>query len=134
MPSIFSSPIVAYTCSSPSLNSDLDFLRSWCDKIPIEIDIFTEEAHPSDPNRPVWSDLLTEIERGNITTLVVPSLFHISGDDYISLSKFLVFLKKHGGTLKSLTEVIDSRRESRNDIILRLIHDTKKVNDSRSAQ
>lgn len=82
----------------------------------------------------MWSEILNQIERKEVSTLVVPSLFHVAGDDLIGLSKFLIFLKAHGVTLKSLTEVIDSRRVFHHEIILRLVHDTEKVGAVRGAQ
>jgi len=90
------------------------------------MEILAEEIHPSEHHRPLWMEILEQIERGTLTTLIVPSLFHIAGDDFISLAKFLTFLKAHGVTLKSLAEVIDSRRDSKHEIILRLVQDTQK--------
>jgi hypothetical protein len=63
----------------------------------------------------------------------VPSLFHIAGDDFIALSKFLTFLKVHHVTLKSIVEVIDSRRDSATEVVLRLIKDTRNSNSVRGA-
>ncbi len=124
------SPVVAYaSIANSNLNRDcdLDLLRRWCARVPIEIEILAEEIHPCDSHRPLWNIVLDQIEREAITTLVVPSLFHITGDDYIALSKFLIFLKAHGVTLKSLAEVVDSRRNSNHEIILRMIQDSQKV-------
>jgi Resolvase, N terminal domain len=130
-------PVVAYAsiaASNLDNDNDLNLLRRWCARVPIEMEILAEEIHPSEHHRPLWMEILEHIERGNIATLVVPSLYHIAGGDYIALSKFLVFLKAHDVTLKSLTEVIDSRRESKNEIIFRLIQDTKKADNVRSAR
>ena len=120
----FSSGLVAYASmavSNSTQESDFEFLQSWCRRIPIEMDLLAEDVHPTAVVRPFWNEILKGIESGSITTLIVPSLFHIAGEDFISLSKFLVFLKAHRVALKSLIEVIDSRRDSNNDIVLRLI-------------
>jgi len=124
------STVVAYASIANSdidNDHDLKLLKAWCKKVPIEIETLAEEIHPSEPSRPLWSEVLQKIERRAITTLVVPSLFHIAGDDFITLSKFLIFLKAHGVALKSLAEVIDSRRVSQNDIVLRLVLNTRKT-------
>lgn len=139
MPSHFIAhmPMVAYASiakSNPNHGGDFKLLRRWCHRVPFQMDLLAEEYHPSESHRPLWSEILSEIERGAITTLVVPSLFHVAGDDFISLSKVLTFLKIHGVTLKSLTEVIDSRRDSRNEIILRLVDDTRKQSENRGDQ
>jgi hypothetical protein len=130
------SPVVAYASmvlSTHGEESDFEFLRRWCSKVPTDIEILADEFHPSVLERPFWNDLLNEIEREAITTLIVPSLFHIAGDDFIALSKFLTFLKVHHVTLKSIVELIDSRRDSQTEIILRLIQDTQKSNSVRGA-
>ncbi len=131
-----SSPVVAYASlviSTQGAESDFEFLRRWCSKVPVELEILADDVHPSAPDRQFWKDLLNEIERGAITTLIVPSLFHIAGDDFIALSKFLTFLKMHRVTLKSIVELVDSRRDSRTEIVLQLINDTRKANAARGA-
>lgn len=130
-------PIVAYASmvtSNPNHKCDLKLLRRWCSRVPGQMDILAEEIHPTDDHRPLWSEILALIERGAITTLVVPSLFHVAGDDFVALSKFLVFLKARGVTLKSLTEVIDSRRASQHEIILKLVEDYGNTSPIRGAQ
>lgn len=125
----FYSPVVAYASMAvPSVSeeSDFDFLRRWVAKTPFEIEILAEEFHPSEHQRPLWSEIMSGIEAGAITTLIVPSLFHIAGTDFIALANFLTFLKVHRVTLKSIVDVIDSRRDSKTEIILRLTQDTGK--------
>lgn len=129
-------PIVAYASmviSTKSGESDFEFLRRWCAKLPIDLEILADDVHPSAKERPFWMDLMNEIERGAISTLVVPSLFHIAGDDYIALSRLLTFLKTHRVTLKSLVEVIDSGRDSKTDIIMRSVQETRKSDNLRGA-
>lgn len=125
----FYSPVVAYASMAvPSVSeeSDFEFLRRWVAKIPFEIEILAEEIHPTESHRPLWSEIMAGIESGAIKTLIVPSVFHIAGTDYIRLANFLTFLKVHRVTLKSIVDVVDSRRESKTDIILRLMQNTEK--------
>lgn len=118
-------PLVAYTSTADArAQSDSNLLKLWVSKIPMEIDILAEEIDPSAKERPLWSALLMEIERGRIKTLVVPSLFHIAGADVVTLAKVLTFLKANRVTLKTLTELIDSRRDSKSDILLKFIEST----------
>jgi len=120
--------------SNPNHESDLDLLRRWCCRIPVETEILAEEVHPSEHHRPLWNQVLAQIEQGTLTMLIVPSLFHIAGEDYIALSKALIFLRAHGVTIKSISEIIDSRRDSNHEIIMRLVQDTGKVDAVRGAQ
>jgi DNA invertase Pin-like site-specific DNA recombinase len=116
-------PVVAYASldhSNLNKDLDLDLLRKWSLRTPFKLDVVAEEVDPTSEHRPLWSEILEEIERGGIHTLVVPSLFHVAGYDLIALSKTLTFLKMHHVTLKSLSEVIDSRRSPRHDIIVAL--------------
>lgn len=125
----FYSPVVAYASMAvPSVSeeSDFDFLRRWVAKIPFEIEILAEEIHPTETQRPLWNEIMAGIESGAITTLIVPSLFHIAGTDFIALANFLTFLKVHRVTLRSIVDIIDSRRDSKTEIILRLMQDTGK--------
>lgn len=72
-------PVVAYASISESnLNndSDLSLLRNWCLRHPIGLEILAEEIHPGEMHRPLWMQIMDEIEAGAITTLIVPSLFH----------------------------------------------------------
>lgn len=118
-------PLVAYTSAAGACaQSDANLLKLWVSKIPMEIDIFAEEIDPLAKERPLWSALLMEVERGRIKTLVVPSLFHIAGADVVVLAKVLTFLKANRVTLKTLTELVDSRRDSKSDILLKFIEST----------
>lgn len=131
------SPIVAYaSLAVPSSDQtrDLELLRRWCSRFLVEIEVLAEEIPPSAEHRPLWFEILEQIARGNITTLIVPSLFHIAGADFIALSKVLTLLKAHGVTLKSLGEVIDSRRNSNHEIVLRLVENTRGAEALRGAQ
>lgn len=107
--------------------TDLDLLRQWCMKVPTETEILAEEIHPNEKQRPMWLEILNQIKLGTVTTLVVPSLFHIAGDDVVSLFKVLTFLKTHDVTLKSLAELIDSRRDSKNDVIVKFFESSKQL-------
>jgi DNA invertase Pin-like site-specific DNA recombinase len=81
------------------------------------MEILTEEIHPRERGSKVWSEVLCQIESGQIKTLVVPRLSHIIGNDFIGLSKFLSYLRSKGAKLRSIQEFIDSDRESHQDIV-----------------
>lgn len=131
------SPITGY--ASMALNdSGLTKLQRYFQKIPFEVDIVGEEILPGEMSRPVWSEVLEMIEREAITTLVVPSLLHVAGDDFNSLANFLKFLRLKGARLKSLAEWTDSSRIQDREIMAVFARkyfgsDMEKVADERGA-
>lgn len=115
-----STTTVAYAFISPTdprNSSDLELLRHWCKGSNHNMEILTEEIHPRERGSKVWSEVLCQIESGQIKTLVVPRLSHIIGNDFIGLSKFLSYLRSKGAKLRSIQEFIDSDRESHQDIV-----------------
>lgn len=110
------SPIVGYA-SLALRDSGLFKLQSYFQKIPFETDIAAEDLHPRQDYRPLWSEVLELIERQAITTLVVPSLFHIAGDDFNLLRDVLKLMRIQGVRLKSLSEWVDNSRQPDNEIL-----------------
>lgn len=124
LPTAVSAPVsvstVAYAFVSPSdprSRSDLDLLRHWCAGCRDFVEILTEEVHPRERGSKIWSEVLCRIESGGIKTLIVPSLFHIVGNDFIALSKFLTYLKTKGARIRSIREFIESDRYPHQDIV-----------------
>jgi DNA invertase Pin-like site-specific DNA recombinase len=117
-------PIVGYASLATAHSADdLELLNSWCRQLSGESEILAEEILPSSLKRPLWQKIMTQIELGTVKTVIVPSLFHLAGGNVIALSHLLSFFDVHGVILKSLAEVIDSRKISKNDIVLQLIED-----------
>jgi DNA invertase Pin-like site-specific DNA recombinase len=117
-------PTVGYASLATARSADaLDLLNSWCRQLSGESEILAEEILPTELNRPLWNKIMIQIELGTVKTVIVPSLFHLAGGNMIALSHLLSFFDVHGVNLKSLAEVIDSRRISKNDIVLQLIED-----------
>jgi len=124
-------PIVAYV--SLGIESDksvLSSIQDYCHETKVETEIFAEKALPHKKDRPLWQKVLELIEREEVSMLVVPKLTHIAGNNSKSLSAFLTFLKIKGVRLKSLTERVDSQRDSRAEILLKLKDSDKPVSDS----
>lgn len=112
--------VIGYSVMSSRRNkrrSDFDILRNYVMKTPIEFDLFAEEIHPDSPDRPMWKEVLSLIESGQVRMLVVPRLRHIADDDPQTLTLFLKVIRKYRVALVSLKEKIDSRRDSQNEII-----------------
>jgi hypothetical protein len=88
--------------------------------------VLIEAVHPSEIDRPVWATIKRQIEAGEVTTLVVPSLYHIAGNDFVGLSKILDFLKQHKVALKALKDVVDTRGISGPALIAKFYQDNEK--------
>jgi DNA invertase Pin-like site-specific DNA recombinase len=117
----FCSHVIGYASLSKSPRTglrDFQWLRNYTMKIPALVELLAEEVHPSSLNRPMWNEVLTSIEGGHVKLLIVPSLFHIAACDIGAMSDVLAFLTMHGVHLKSLKEGIDSRRQTRSEIMM----------------
>jgi DNA invertase Pin-like site-specific DNA recombinase len=115
----FHSPVVGYASLALG-QSGFDSLYEFCQEMPFPTDLLAEDSSPSATHRPMWNEVLDLIEQKAVTTLVVPSLLHIAEGDARVLSIFLHLLRKYGVTLKSLEERIDSRRDSKAEILAHL--------------
>jgi DNA invertase Pin-like site-specific DNA recombinase len=104
--------------ASLALNdSGLVRLQKYFQKVPFETEIAAEGVHPNWVCRPIWSQILELIGHKAITTLVVPSLEHIAGEDYTALADVLKLLRLKGVRLRSLAEWIDNSRQSDSQIL-----------------
>jgi DNA invertase Pin-like site-specific DNA recombinase len=125
---LFYSPVVAYASFDVRSNSvgdsDFEYLQRFCLKHPFPIELLAESAS-QDGKRIFWNQILDEIERGGVTTLIVPSLQHIAGDNELGLLRLLTFLKEHRVKLRSLKENVNSHKLSRRDILSRFQSSTK---------
>jgi DNA invertase Pin-like site-specific DNA recombinase len=110
------SPVMGYA-SLALKDSGLSKLNKYFQKIPFETEIVGEDIYPTAECRPVWNEVLELIERQALTTLVIPSLLHVAGDDFTSLANFLSLLRLKGVRLKSLAEGVDSSRLPGNEIL-----------------
>ncbi len=121
------SPVMGYA-SLALRDSGLFMLQRYFQKIPFETDIAAEDLHPSQDYRPLWNEVLELIERRAITTLVVPSLFHIAADDFNLSRDVLKLMRTKGVRLKSLEEWIDSSKMPDDEIVFKLVCDTVRMN------
>jgi len=112
------SPVLGYA-SLALADQGLERLQKYLRKIPFETDTIAEGVCPCEEVRPVFNEVLALIERRAITTLVVPSLRHLTGNDLEALAKVLRLFRLRGVRLKSLAEWVDSSRLSDREIMIR---------------
>jgi hypothetical protein len=99
--------VIAYASLSVE-GFDLEPFRKHCLDIPSEVDLYAEEVHPNAEIRPLWDNIFTLILDQQIHTLIVPSLYHIVGEDTWIEPTLLRDLNTWGIRLISLMEGFDS--------------------------
>jgi hypothetical protein len=112
--------------SDPSNGRDLSLLQAWCKCTQAASTVLIEAVHPIETARPVWASVKRQIEAGEVAALVVPSLYHIAGNDFVGLSKILDYLKQHKVALKALKDVVDTRGVSGPALIAKFYQDNEK--------
>ena len=99
--------IIAYASLSVE-GFDLEAFRKHCLDIPSEVNIYTEEVHPNSMDRPIWERIFELIQTQEIHTLIIPTLYHVVGDN-VWLEVFLFNeLQRQKVRLISLLEGFDS--------------------------
>jgi hypothetical protein len=99
--------VVAYASLSVE-GFDLAPFRKHCLDIPSEVDLYAEEIHPNALERPMWEKVFELIQTQGIHTLIVPSLYHIVGEDTWLEAPLLRDFNTQGVRLISLMEGFDS--------------------------
>ena len=92
-------------------------LKSFCEQRFYPIEILSERIHPESKARPIWIEIKRRIKKGDVTLLILPSLYHVAGSNLAKLSDFLRLLEIERVKLISLKDDIDSDRFSRDQIL-----------------
>ena len=92
-------------------------LKAYCEQRFYPIEILSENIHPESSPRPIWTEIRRRIKKGEVTLLIVPSLYHINGSNLARLSDFLRLLERERVKLISLKDNIDTDRYSRDQIL-----------------
>lgn len=95
---------VAYASMVISIDA-LSSLTDYCVFLDQEVDIYAEEAHPEDFKRPMFQMVLDKIQKNEVKTLIVPSLYHLAGDDTALLNKILNLTKRNHVELITLSNL-----------------------------
>jgi hypothetical protein len=105
---IFSRPSIIAYASLAVDGFDFESFRKYCNFIPAEVRIVAEDVHPNAGSRPLWQNIINSILKDDVYVLIVPSLFHIQGND--SWLEPLIFKNHNVDQLRliSLAEGIDS--------------------------
>lgn len=80
-------------------------LTDYCAFLDLDVDIYAEEAHPEDFKRPMFQMVLDKIQKNEVKTLIVPSLYHLAGDDTALLNKILYLIKRNHVELITLSNL-----------------------------
>ena len=92
-------------------------LKSFCEQRFYPIEILSERIHPESKARPIWIEIKRRIKKGDVTLLILPSLYHVAGSNLAKLSDFLRLLEIERVKLISLKDDIDTDRFSRDQIL-----------------
>ncbi len=92
-------------------------LKSFCEQRFYPIEILSERIHPESKARPIWIEIKRRIKKGDVTLVIIPSLYHVAGSNLAKLSDFLRLLEIERVKLISLKDDIDSDRFSRDQIL-----------------
>ena len=92
-------------------------LKSYCEQRFYPIEILSEKIDPESKVRPFWIEIKRRIKKGDVTLLIIPSLYHVAGSNLAKLSDFLRLLEIERVKLISLKDDIDSDRFSRDQIL-----------------
>jgi DNA invertase Pin-like site-specific DNA recombinase len=92
-------------------------LKSYCEQRFYPIEILSEKIHPESKARPIWIEIKRRIKKGDVTLLIIPSLYHVAGSNLAKLSDFLRLLEIERVKLISLKDDVDTERFSRDQIL-----------------
>lgn len=92
-------------------------LKSFCEQRFYPIEILSERIHPESKARPIWIEIKRRIKKGNVTLVIIPSLYHVAGSNLAKLSDFLRLLEIERVKLISLKDDVDTDRFSRDQIL-----------------
>ena len=92
-------------------------LKSFCEQRFYPIEILSEKIHPESKARPIWVEIKRRIKKGDVTLLIIPSLYHVAGSNLAKLSDFLRLLEIERVKLISLKDDVDTDRFSRDQIL-----------------
>ena len=92
-------------------------LKSFCEQRFYPIEILSERIHPESKARPIWIEIKRRIKKGDVTLLILPSLYHVAGSNLAKLSDFLRLLEIERVKLISLKDDVDTDRFSRDQIL-----------------
>jgi hypothetical protein len=92
-------------------------LKSYCEQRFYPIEILSEKIHPDSKTRPIWIEIKRRIKKGDVTLLIIPSLYHVAGSDLAKLSDFLRLLEIEKVKLISLKDDVDTDRFPRAQIL-----------------
>ena len=92
-------------------------LKSFCEQRFYPIEILSERIHPESKARPIWIEIKRRIKKGDVTLVIIPSLYHVAGSNLAKLSDFLRLLEIERVKLISLKDDVDTDRFSRDQIL-----------------
>ena len=92
-------------------------LKSYCEQRFYPIEILSEKIDPESKVRPIWIEIKRRIKKGDVTLLIIPSLYHVAGPNLAKLSDFLRRLEIERVKLISLKDDVDTDRFSRDQIL-----------------
>lgn len=96
-------------------------LKGYCEQRFYPIEILAEKIHPEANARPIWAEIKRRIINGDVTLLIIPSLYHVAGSNLAKLSDFLRRLEIEKVKLISLKDDIDTDRFSRDQILMQFV-------------
>ena len=110
--------IVGYCVLNPNLGNGeaLDKLRSYCQEIGGESEVFAEEVDPAPSPGPLWLQVLSLIQNQECGEVAVPDLHHVASGNQLQMVRFFTLLKKTGVRFRTMDGVIDTSRQSIDEI------------------
>ena len=102
---------VSLVANPGSLISDLEMTREYCMSLPFQVDLFAEEIHPNSKVRPLFQEILDRIANDEVSMLIVPSRYHLSGDKRDQMAYLSRFLNHNGVELVCTAKVVPSTDE-----------------------
>lgn len=85
--------------------------REYCMSLPFQVDIFAEEIHPNSKVRPLFQEILDRIANDEVSMLIVPSRYHLSGDKRDQMEHLLRLLTQNGVELVCTDKIAPSADE-----------------------